>query len=413
MEKAELSTHAWLTYHAETSGPLRTVVTEMKQFVLVHNIPSPYRLFLFDVLASRLHQRNVDLLVHFMAKGHHDRPKDWESALGMTMFEHSFWWDCGPSISGKKWHFNPGLLRWLMRNRPEFLMVGGPWDSLTGVAASLFARRKKGICWGEGNTQSPGNLGAGLGEAKRFLLRRFDVFAVPGADGEKLARMIVGATGSRPRIVMLPNIVDDSKFKTAEKFCASTLKRMRMEFGVADDERLALWPARLIHNKGIPDTLRLLDPEALRGWRIVLLGDGPQRDEVLRLIAQRGLTSCVSLHSPIAYGDMPAAYACADLFMLPSLQDPNPLSVVEALHSGLPILVSNRIGNLPEALQEHSNGWVFDPANPAAAKATFASAFTCPINQLQAMGQASKRIASGFWATTRAVEAFLDAVPVE
>jgi glycosyltransferase involved in cell wall biosynthesis len=328
-------------------------------------------------------------------------------------FEHSFWYDCGPSISGTKWHLNPSLLLWLTVNRPDFLMIGGPWSSLTGIGASLFARSRKKLCWAEGNSRSPGNVGAAAMWIKGSLLNRFDIFAVPGIEGEKLARMVIGEARTRPSIVMLPNLVDETRFIGAREFRLSTLAKMRDRLGVGAGERFALWPARLLPYKGIPEALKLLDPAFLAGWKIAILGDGPLRASVSDLIQVLGLGEFVSLHSSIGYEDMPAAYACADLFMLPSLQDPNPLSVVEALHSGLPILISNRVGNFPEALSGGLNGWAFDPEDSASARDAFASAFTCPGEKLQEMGRASKRIASDCWSTDRAIDSFLDAIPVE
>jgi glycosyltransferase involved in cell wall biosynthesis len=58
-------------------------------------------------------------------------------------------------------------------------------------------------------------------------------------------------------------------------------------------------------------------------------------------------------------------YKNADVFVLPSYSDPSPLAVVEALFSGLPLLLSNRCGNHFEALVEGENGFVFDPFDKA------------------------------------------------
>lgn len=45
---------------------------------------------------------------------------------------------------------------------------------------------------------------------------------------------------------------------------------------------------------------------------------------------------------------------------MPSLSDPNPLTCIEALWSGLPLLVSNHVGNYPEVVKEDKNGFVFN-----------------------------------------------------
>ena len=52
-------------------------------------------------------------------------------------------------------------------------------------------------------------------------------------------------------------------------------------------------------------------------------------------------------------------YALADCFLLPSISDPNPLTVIEALWSGLPLLLSSNVGNYPETIKIGENGFVF------------------------------------------------------
>ena len=52
-------------------------------------------------------------------------------------------------------------------------------------------------------------------------------------------------------------------------------------------------------------------------------------------------------------------YAACDFFLMPSLSDANPLTCVEALWAGKPLLVSNHVGNYPEAISEGNNGYVF------------------------------------------------------
>ncbi|MFT4142864.1 MAG: glycosyltransferase, partial [Mobilitalea sp.] len=57
-------------------------------------------------------------------------------------------------------------------------------------------------------------------------------------------------------------------------------------------------------------------------------------------------------------------YALADCFLLPSLSDPNPLSCLEALWAGLPLMVSEHVGNYPEVVVSGQNGYVFSYEEP-------------------------------------------------
>ena len=52
-------------------------------------------------------------------------------------------------------------------------------------------------------------------------------------------------------------------------------------------------------------------------------------------------------------------YKNTDIFVLPSLSDPNPLTCAEALWSKKPLLVSNHVGNYPEVIKQGENGFMF------------------------------------------------------
>ena len=49
---------------------------------------------------------------------------------------------------------------------------------------------------------------------------------------------------------------------------------------------------------------------------------------------------------------------------MPSLSNPNPLTCIEALWCGLPLLVSTHVGNYPEVIRIGKNGFVFDYSKP-------------------------------------------------
>ncbi|MGC3999848.1 MAG: glycosyltransferase family 4 protein [Anaeromyxobacter sp.] len=373
-----------------------------RSFEVVHNIPSPYRLHLFRTLGEELAVRGYRFRVHFMAAGHADR-QHWKLSAPDLGFEHRFWPDLPLRVRGKAWHLNPTLLAHLVGSAPDVLMVGGPWDSLTAMLGSAVRRARLRVAWFEGNTSTPGRV-AGLPVLfKRALLAGYHRFAVPGREGVAFARLIAGPAAER-RSLVLPNIVDEKRFREERPQEAAAV---RAELGVRAGERLAIWPARLIRAKGVPEFLSNLHPTYLEGWRLAIIGEGPLERTARQICSERGLSERVVFKPSIPYERMPAAYQAADLFVLPSLNDQNPLSVVEAMHSGLPILVSTRIGNHPEALGDGANGWSFDPADGAAARAAAAAAFGSPEAELRQRGEVSRRKAFEHWNSRSTVTRFL------
>jgi glycosyltransferase involved in cell wall biosynthesis len=354
-------------------------------------------------MREEIENRGGSLHVHFLSRAHHDRPH-WRSPSDAASFPHTYWRDLGPAVRGKAWHFNPGLILHLVLHPPHYLMLGGPWDSATGTLLSLAARRSTSVAWFEGNTRTPGRIAGAALRLKKTLLSGFTYMAVPGQEGSKFARLILGERSESP-ILILPNVVDESKFGSN----SASRQAVREELGIRPSQKLALWPARLIPAKGVIPFLAAVDEQDLDGWTLALLGDGPLRGEIERLIKQRGLRSVVRVLPSVSYDRMPGFYAAADLFLLPSLHDPNPLSVVEALHSGLPLLVSNRIGNLPEALEQARNGWSLEPSSVASVRATAHEAFTSSLLTLRKMGEHSRQRAA-FWVSRPAVARFVQAV---
>lgn len=382
-----------------------------KTLVVVHNIPSPYRVHLFSVLGERLQTRDISLHVHFMAHLHEDRPH-WALENRTLPFSHTFWPDLGPTIRGMRWHLNPGLVKEL-RNQPcDYLLVGGLWDSFTNMLISGMAKRAVGIAWLEGNTKTTGRIGGLALTYKQLLLRRYQFVAVPGIEGRNYLRLLIPGTDSPPYPVILPNIVDERKFIPRWQTPTDGRHAVCSRFDVAPEDKLAVWPARLVTVKGIMEFLSAVPPQALAGWKLLLLGEGPLKEKVQSIVQSRGLEKNVVLESYVGYDEMPEIYRAADLFLLPSISDPNPLSVVEAMFTGLPILVSDRIGNYPEACHEGVNGWGFNPYQPESVLAAIWAAFSAPREQLEEMGRQSRRIAEDFWGSINAIDRFIAGITV-
>lgn len=385
---------------------------EVLRFHVIHNIPSPYRLFLFHKLAIELERRGVEFHVHFMSTGHRDRPH-WESLSSDICFNHTFWADSGPMFRGRKVHLNLGLIFFLQKTCVDFLLIGGPWDSLTGALSSFLACRMQGIAWYESNTKTPGRVRGPAGFFKRQLLRRFRFVAVPGEEGKRHLQLLWGSRNPVPPSVRLPNLVDESVFVPGSN---TSMKRSRAEIrshlDIDPHCRLAIWPARLNRNKGILEFMANLTPDMLNNGRILLIGEGEVEPEIRNLIVDRSLESVVQMRSYVAYSDMPRYYQCSDLFILASLRDPCPLSVVEAAHCGLPLLLSNRLGNFSEALDGGANGWGFDPLDAESVNGAVREAFGVSSDELKLMGARSREIAEKTWNSSRCVSEFLDSLGV-
>ncbi|MFC1497537.1 glycosyltransferase family 4 protein [Verrucomicrobiota bacterium] len=375
----------------------------MKTFLVVHSIPSPYRLHLFCVMEERLRLRNVGFHVHFLAHQHEDF-RHWRQ-LPLPSFSHTFWRDRGVTLGKNRCYFHPSLVFTLSKICVDYLMIGGIWNSPTVLILTAFARRNVGIGWIEGNTTTPGRIGGFFWFLKRWAIKRYRFLAVPGTEGRRYVNLFERRKGEFDS-VLLPNIVDEKLFA----FSDAAFKRGRNSLQMGEDEKIAVCSARLVPVKGLIEYVSAMTSDILGDCRIIIVGDGPLKERINRLIKERSLSGKINIMPSVPYEQMSDIYAAADVFLLPSLQDMNPVSVVEALHSGLPLLVSNRIGNCCDALEEGVNGWSFNPIDMNDVVNASRRAFRSSRQELAAMGEFSRKIALDFWDSTSSVESFIGSV---
>jgi glycosyltransferase involved in cell wall biosynthesis len=182
----------------------------------------------------------------------------------------------------------------------------------------------------------------------------------------------------------------------------------RKRLGVHTSERLAVCPARFEPVKGLVEFFSKIPVKVLRGWKILVVGEGTQKARFKSVIRDRGLADQIIILNYVPYEEMPILYAASDLFLLPSVYDSNPLSVVEAMHSGLPLLLSKQVGNYPEALLAGATGWGFSPFDDEEIRLSSELAFGASFSQLQQYGQAAKEQAEKVWGSESAIREFAD-----
>ena len=143
-------------------------------------------------------------------------------------------------------------------------------------------------------------------------------------------------------------------------------------------------------------------------WDLVLLGDGPLRPALKSQILNLNLHDWVHLPGFKQYDELPEYYAGASAFIHASTSEQWGLVVNEALAAGLPVLVSNRCGCVPELVREGVNGFTFDPRSRSDLADLMATMAARPADELARFGRASREIIAQF-SPTRFAEGLLQA----
>jgi glycosyltransferase involved in cell wall biosynthesis len=164
---------------------------------------------------------------------------------------------------------------------------------------------------------------------RRPLYRRPLRFIVPTASvAAQLAR-----AGAKCPVSVVPNVIDPPP--------SIDRTQARMDLALPPERRIALFVGRLdVGQKGLDRMLAAIarDAEHLAEWTFLFVGEGPGRTEI-EAVADR-LGARVDIRLCGSTPDMAAYLAAADLMLIPSRWEGDPLVLLEAMAQRLPVLGS-------------------------------------------------------------------------
>jgi L-malate glycosyltransferase len=123
--------------------------------------------------------------------------------------------------------------------------------------------------------------------------------------------------------------------------------------------------------------------------RLLMLGGGSQAGLVHKIIQENGLQDVVYLGGQVNQQDLPKMYQAADLYLSASHSDGSSVSLMEALGSGLPALVTDIPSN-QEWVNEGQEGWLFPDGDDAALAEKILTALRLPGEALAKVRQNSR-----------------------
>ena len=163
------------------------------------------------------------------------------------------------------------------------------------------------------------------------------------------------------KIVTVHNFVDGQRFENLDR---ATRHDVRESLGLADSDLLIAVIANVCARKGQIYAVRALSKilKAAPSAKLLLVGD---EDLTYRKRVQSE-ADALDVTSHILWlgrrDDVPELLAASDVFMLPSLEETLPLSILEAMAAGLPT-VATTVGGIPECVFEKETGLLVPPRN--------------------------------------------------
>ena len=161
----------------------------------------------------------------------------------------------------------------------------------------------------------------------------------------------IGVNGN---VVYIPNGVDTKRFRPTVK-----KKELRKKFGISEDHTVLLSVGRLTPQKR-PYLLMEVFSQLEKNHSDLILcvaGRGELYDEVKAFAEKHGLNNIIFL-GRVDDSDLPDLYACSDYYIMTSRYEGFPLTLLEAMASGLPCIVSD-IPNL-KIVDEANAGFIIN-----------------------------------------------------
>jgi len=252
---------------------------------------------------------------------------------------------------------NPGLGGRLSAWRPEALLLFGyKWASHLRAVAWARLHRVPIIFRGDSHFLGRSGPAPAARLALRLLFRQFSAFAFVGEANRSYFRALGVPDG---RLFFAPHSVDHTLFDPLRPDHREAALRLRSGLGIAPSTRVVLYAGKLVAAKqprGLLEAFLALNP---RDAALVFVGEGPEKTSLeSRAAGDRGRVHFLPFANQ---SEMPSRYLAADIFALPSggCFETWGLSVNEAMHMGLPCLVSDRVGCQRDLVTDGVTGWVF------------------------------------------------------
>jgi glycosyltransferase involved in cell wall biosynthesis len=196
----------------------------------------------------------------------------------------------------------------------------------------------------------------------RYIFKITDkVQCMTETDAKKILRYGV----DKKKIVIIPNGIDINLFKPGNP--------------VIKHDDYILWIGRFVEEKGLKYLVGAMEfvTKDFPDKKVILVGEGPLKKEIQLQIHNKGLDKIFKIRDNCSQKEIVALMKECELFVLPSLQEGFPKSILEAMTCGKPVITTNGlkevVGNAgitvtPGSIEELKNAIIFYLSNPSEEK---------------------------------------------
>lgn len=363
----------------------------MKHFLLVNNIPTPYRTFMYENMWRVAKEHDIEMQVAFLAR--REARRSWDPDELDMKFPYFY-----SRVGNGKLHelfsrkvLGLDILKMAAAGKYDFIMAAPAQSLANWLFFSLPGNQRTfRVLYSELNAISARRHYGWRKRLRNAVYRGCDAMVTPG----KMARdFLVGSLptlGKRPYFTF-PNVVDPAIFDRWAARNDKTRRDLRKSYGLPWDLPLlvGIGAAKCKGGLSLIPALKSLK----RPCRIVILGGDDFREQLLRARAEAGVEAILDLPGVVEPRTVADYLTMADGFVHPAHHDCSPLCCVEAAFNGLPLLLSTQTGNHCELLEPGVNGWLFDGKNQNEIAAVLNDFLNAPLAYWRKMGEHSHQVA--------------------
>jgi len=224
----------------------------------------------------------------------------------------------------------------------------------------------------------------------RMVLKKFNALA---AVSDAVAHRLLAFGVPTEKIKTIANGIDVTAFERAQPL--PLLK--------AEDGTVVGIVARLDLQKGFEYLLRAARDlcKTTPDLKIVIVGEGPDREKIEEMIEQYWLQSNVILAGQ--QSNMPAVYAAMDIFVLPSLNEGLPMTVLEAMAASKPV-IATKVGAIGSVIKDGENGLLVNAKDSEGLRNAIASLLSDPERRRRLGDQAHAWVSQNYTSEAMALK---------
>lgn len=332
------------------------------KIVLYTNILTPYRKYFYDLFYACCLENGHDFNVLVMAETENNRT--WKYVELESSYTTLL--DSRTISKGETYiHINRTLMKKISSLQPDIVVVAGSY--LCPGAWEIASNKKnlgyKCLFWSESHLHEQ-KRNSNIKNTIREILRKkfyqkYDGFWYAGILSKEF---ISKYASSDAKYCFVPNLIDENVYQNSYHMSNVQKQDIRQSLKIENNKKILFCPARLSPVKGILEFLEILEKlDHKQNIVFLVAGDGELKKNIENKAMEKNLD--VRLLGNKSQEEMVKLYGIADVFVLPSLSDPNPLTCIEALWAGLPLFISEHCGNYPEVINFGKNGFVFSYKN--------------------------------------------------